>query len=97
MSRCTSEHVDSRLESVSLLLEKMGLDLEVIPYRSYGHTEIAFRTKWESGIRSVVDGLTCREAFDCATAMQAVLLEVWNGLSDGRIRPVKKNNKNKTN
>ena len=88
--RHTSEAVDSRCRSVSEILEKIGLNIEVVPYRAYGHTDLCFRETGQSGIRPIVEGITAGEAFDCISAVQSVLVEVWNGLVDGRVRPVKK-------
>jgi len=88
--RHTSEAVDSRCRSVSEILEKIGLNIEVVPYRAYGHTDLCFRENGQSGIRPIVEGITAGEAFDCISAVQSVLVEVWNGLVDGRVRPVKK-------
>ena len=88
--RHTSEAVDSRCRSVSEMLDKIGLNLEVVPYRAYGHTDLCFREKGQSGLRPIVEGITTGEAFDCISAVQSVLVEVWNGLVDGRVRPVKK-------
>jgi hypothetical protein len=84
--RHTSEAVDSRCRSVSEILGKIGLGLEVVPYRAYGHTDLCFRERGQSGLRSIVQGLTTSEAFDCVTSMQGVMIEVWNGLVNGNVR-----------
>jgi hypothetical protein len=84
--RHTSEAVDSRCRSVSEILEKIGLNLEVVPYRAYGHTDLCFREKGQSGLRPIVEGITAGEAFDCISAVQSVLVEVWNVLVDDRVR-----------
>lgn len=94
--RHTSEAVDSRCRSVSEILEKIGLNLEVVPYRAYGHTDLCFREKGRSGLRPIVEGITAGEAFDCISAVQSVLVEVWNVLVDDRVRHKKTTTKKTT-
>ena len=96
MSRCTEAHVNNQCTCVNGVLKRIGLNFEVVPYRSYGSTDLCMRYDGESGVHTMVQGLSSRESYDCLECIWKVLLEVENGLKDGRVRPMNDKKDNNT-